>query len=679
MKFKRLASAFLAVVMVGVNVFNGFIPVLADAEDNTVQNFGPNELEDGVKLYKTVKSVPGYANKWEVTLKIESPKTEKTSDTVIVIDRSGSMRENGRMTEAKNAAKSLAQLLLPEGNMSNRVAVVSYAFAPQNFGMGTDFTYDYNTVANAINLMYADGGTFTQSGIHMAREMLSNSTADIKTMILLSDGEPTHSYPFTQEALADDRNYIPFGSRNQLETSPEVPSSVFDYTGARVGDGSGIRQCVYRITSQNMCIEWTHYYNHGNSAIAEASYYKATGNNLYSIGLEVRDFPDRTDDGADILKAIASPGKYYGNASPTELTNIFNEIGGNILSLVQNASVEDEMGEGVKVSVTGSDVLGQGLELDEAGNLEWTPEFKLEGSIFVAETSYIVEMNEDIYNQHPDSSEDKYYDLNKKATLTYDGGSGEFPVPRAKPFAIKVEKELMEVDENGNSQPKAGEEFKFKISNNDKEYNILSGSHNYIRVPMPIKLGTEYTLTETGVSDNNDIAFEYYNAPEYTVKYNGVESATNKFVVTSKHGDEVDVKIKNTYEKTAVLASKVWEDGGDRDGLRNKYNDLYVAVKDGDNYVGIAEIGTGKDDSTQSFTINDLPKNRNGKTINYTVVEAKGCSESDEQVTCQSEFTGDSKYAVTIDKDNQITNKHIPETTKLTIKKKLNQTLNGPW
>ena len=78
MKFRRLASAFLAVVMVSVNVFNGFMPVLADAEDDTVQNFGPTELDDGVKLYKTVKSVPGYATKWEVTLRIESHKSEQT-------------------------------------------------------------------------------------------------------------------------------------------------------------------------------------------------------------------------------------------------------------------------------------------------------------------------------------------------------------------------------------------------------------------------------------------------------------------------------------------------------------------------------------------------------------------------------------------------------------------------
>lgn len=36
MKFRRLASAMLAVVMVGVSIFNGILPVMADTSDSTV-------------------------------------------------------------------------------------------------------------------------------------------------------------------------------------------------------------------------------------------------------------------------------------------------------------------------------------------------------------------------------------------------------------------------------------------------------------------------------------------------------------------------------------------------------------------------------------------------------------------------------------------------------------------
>ena len=52
MKFRRLASAMLAVVMVGVSIFNGILPVMADTSDSTVQNPGSVELGDGVILSK---------------------------------------------------------------------------------------------------------------------------------------------------------------------------------------------------------------------------------------------------------------------------------------------------------------------------------------------------------------------------------------------------------------------------------------------------------------------------------------------------------------------------------------------------------------------------------------------------------------------------------------------------
>ena len=385
MKFRRLASAMLAVVMVGVSIFNGILPAMADTGDSTIQNPGSVELGDGVVLSKTAKSVPGYANKWEVTLRIESPKTEKTSDTVIVVDRSGSMGDDGRLTNAKAAVRTLARQLLPEGNTTNRVGVVSFASSSKT---DTDFTYSYDVVSTAIGQMRADGGTYTQSAIRMAADMLKGSTADIKTMILLSDGEPTYSVPFTDSASDDEDNFATYG--NALETSSEVEQSVFDYSdNGRVGSGRDLRQCM-EYGAWGRCKK---YYNNGNSAIAEAGYYKAKGGTIYTIAL------DAGKVGTPILNAIASSGKNY-TATPAELNRIFSDIGGDILSLIQSASVKDTMGQGVVVSDTGNT------------SIEWIPKFQLEGDVFVAEKSYEVEMNESVYEQ---VSADGFYPLNDSA------------------------------------------------------------------------------------------------------------------------------------------------------------------------------------------------------------------------------------------------------------------------
>ncbi len=630
-KLKRLFSVVLAVVMVGYNL-GGVIPVMADADDPTIKNADPVTLADGVKLFKTVKSVPGYANKWEVTLRIESPKTEKTSDTVLVIDRSGSMRDDGRLTAAKNAANSLAQQLLPSGNTTNRVAVVSFASSAST---NTSFTDNFNTVSSAISRLNANGGTYTQSAIHMAAELLATSTADIKTMILLSDGEPTYSVSFTASARNDNNNFVAYG--NALETSSEVDQSVFNYTATgSVGNGSNLRYCIGGTDFWGNCTSGK-YYNHGNSAIAEAGYFKNSNiGDLYTIAL------DAGVVGTPILNAIASPDKHY-TATPSELTRIFNEIGGNILSLIQSASVEDTMGHGVTVSGTGKT------------SIEWTPEFTLEGNVFVAETSYQVEMDESVYEQTP---EDGFYALNKSAVLTYnDNQKGEFPIPKAKPFALNVEKELVIIDEDGNKTTRDDEEYEFKISGSDKTYKVSSGGHNVVKVPMPIKIGTEYTITETGAVDESEMKFE-----NYLVEYTG-----NKFTITENHGDEIDIKIKNTYAETRVEAHKTWDDDNNRDGLRKNYNDLAVAVKDGNKYVAYEALDLNTKDKDYSFE--NLPKYRNGSEINYEVVEARGCSGSDESITCRSEFSGDNSYTMT-NNNGVITNKHVPDTVTLTIKKK---------
>ena len=646
--------------MVGANVA-GILPVFAaegDETDDTVLNpENPKELADGVKLYKTAKSVPGYANKWEITLRIESPKTEKTSDTVIVIDRSGSMRNNNRLNEAKAAARSLAQQLLPAGNTTNRVAVVSFASSASNSGAGTGFTDNYNTVSSAIGRMSADGGTYTQSAIHMAAEMLSESTADIKTMILLSDGEPTYSVPFTQSAQNDDDNFVAYG--NASETSSEVDQSVFRYTNTgRVGNGSDLRQC--------MDYEWgqcAKYYNNGNSAIAEAGYYKTTGNNLYAIGLEVEDDEERDDDGADILGAIASPGKYFGNASPSDLTRIFNEIGGNILALVQNASVTDTMGTGVVVS---------GGSFDGATSINWVPEFKLEGDIFWDEYTYQVELNSDVYNQTPDhTSHGDYYELNKEAKVTYDGGvgGGTFPKPEAKPFMLRVEKELIYKDDAGVETYVDGQDFIFTIASDDeneqaREFTVSSGSDKKIKIPMPIKLGTKYTVTETDTGENNDVAFEYYNNPEYSVIYNGSTTVGNTFTITKDHGDEIDVRIKNVYETTGITASKVWNDNDDRDGLRSTMSNAYVVLKDGNNLIDKQKLSLADDEESNTYQFNNLPKYRNQTPIKYSVEEMINCTESGCTNFSNDEYTSD------VDSENYvITNTHVPKTQDLVIKK----------
>ena len=656
MKIKRLLCAFMATIMVGVHL-GGIIPVFADDSDPTIQN-EPSTVLNGddddpnndIILSKVVESVPGWANKWKVTLRIEAPAITVTSDTVLVIDQSNSMKGD-RLTEAKAAADSLAKQLLPEGNTVNRIAVLSFGSEVYE---RTGFSNEYSTVSSAIRRISADGGTFTQAGLHDAVSLIESSSATYKNIILLSDGVPTYSY-----RINDVGDHLQSGGpgvyTNQMETTIIDDQSDFDYT-TRVGNGGSNVPSGQEMWYQYWSSGNRHrYYNHGNSTISEANFFNVSGNGtLWTIAFNAGTL------GNNVLSSMASSDENYYVAGTGDLEEIFNAIAGSISSLINNASVHDTMGVGV--TTMGED----GAPVTE---LDWEPEFELVDDKYVAEYSYEVEMNEDVFTQ---TASGGFYALNDSAVLTYSENgtqkTGEFPVPKAKPFDLDVEK-VLTVD----GEEKVGEEFTFTISGNGttNTYSVKSGEEHIVPVPMPIKIGEEYTVTETGVGENSKIPFEYYDAPEYTVKYNGTESKTNKFVITEQHGDMIDIVIKNNLETASVNVSKVWNDGDNRDGLRKNYDDLYVAVKDGDTYVAMAEL----DDENKDYEFDGLYKNRNGAEIAYTVVEAKGCAETDAGIACESEFVKDDDYVATVERDEDtgvytITNTHEPEKTKLTIKKK---------
>ncbi|MNP53710.1 von Willebrand factor type A domain protein [compost metagenome] len=121
---------------------------------------------------------------------------------VLVIDKSGSMDdrdwwldEDYKMANAITAAKKFVDNLLISGS-STRIAAVSFSDSASTV---SDFKgpSDKDALKNAIDRIKADGGTNIQAGLKNARELLQNSTAQNKIIVVLSDGEPTYSYKGT--------------------------------------------------------------------------------------------------------------------------------------------------------------------------------------------------------------------------------------------------------------------------------------------------------------------------------------------------------------------------------------------------------------------------------------------------------------------------------------------------
>lgn len=132
---------------------------------------------------------------------------------------------------------------------------------------------------------------------------------------------------------------------------------------------------------------------------------------------------------------------------------------------------------------------------------------------------------------------------------------------------------------------------------------------------------------------------KYRNGQEiaYTLKEDAVaqyETKIDKFTITNSY----------TPETVKVSGQKVWEDANNQDGKRPA--SIKVKILDGDKVVDELAVTAATD---WKFESKDLPKNKKGKKINYTVLEevtVEGYSSSQEQATDGS-FTLTNSYKPT--------------------------------
>ena len=446
-----------------------------------------------VMLFKQAKPVSGMVNTWDITVRVEAKDTLKTSDVVLVIDRSGSMRGT-RMAEAKAAAINFVDTLLSTTNLTNRIALVSFgADVTVHHGLTTDRT----VLRNAINGLTASGGTYTQAGVRQGAALLASSTADFKNVVLLSDGEPTYSTGMTNP----DNYLIAYPGFGQ-QTGSHAPQSA--YGTARVGTAVSMWTRYAGTNATN-----SKYYNHGNSAIAEAGYVKALGYRFWTVAFQAG------TNGNNVLNSMASPGRAY-TSGEGDLNAILTTIAGEITAAVQAASVNDPMGTGFLIpvgSVSGITAT-QGTPSYNAATktLSWnigTLNSTLPGdsSIRYAEMSYRVEIDDDILTATPEGD---LYRTNGDTQLRYNDVDGQtrtalFPSPQVDPILLIVEKKLE--DSRGNEVTGDPRIFSIRIKNDDGSYDIVyplrAGER---RIMTNLRLEDTYYVTETAVSGGSDLS-----------------------------------------------------------------------------------------------------------------------------------------------------------------------------
>lgn len=384
-ELKRISAFFMAMLMM-LTVFSAFSVVSAEGEAaGGTQPVWP--APGSIKLDKDAAAVAGKENLWEVTLGIQGKNFETTSDVVLVIDCSGSM-EGDKLANTRKAAKAFGQKLLTEGS-TTRIAIVTFINEATAYNNGHFYgASELSAFEAAVDeATYANGGTNQQAGIHKAQELLNTSSAGLKNIVILSDGEATFSHPFVAAATYSDcgawtslgcprggsitnigafapdyTTVIGSGSSFTLDYNARVTATCPEHGGTTT------QKYVYNLDGTATTKSGT---NNGVATIWEANQAKAAGTTIYSVALQAG------TNGENTLKTCATDATkdYYAIASADnveeKLTTAFTSIAGSIAIAARNGVVNDPMGEHVQLSFSGSaPVITTDKAVYDAGNAD---------------------------------------------------------------------------------------------------------------------------------------------------------------------------------------------------------------------------------------------------------------------------------------------------------------------
>src|SRR5699024_8451288 len=293
---------------------------------------------------------------WEVALNVQGKNLKTSSDIVLVFDRSNSMYAS-RLAKAKAAAKQFVDNLLIDDQSTVRIALVPFG---TNADAHTDFQSfsEKQRLKNAIDAIRVtggnDGGTNIQAGLHSAQSLLSNSDADQKTIVLLSDGEPTYSF----KAGNATAHSWPGNKYNFI-------LSDFNYNN-RIGSGSSYdlpTGGIFGWGDQRYTVDGYRVLDNGIATISEARAIMNEGTGIYSIGLEVGNVPNA------IYTLQNSQNKGYYQGGDDDMTPIFEEIAASLAYAATEAVVTDPLGDMFDLVKNGN-YNGENFEVSH-GTVSW--------------------------------------------------------------------------------------------------------------------------------------------------------------------------------------------------------------------------------------------------------------------------------------------------------------------
>ena len=157
-----------------------------------------------------------------VTMDVKSEVKIPTLAVTIVIDKSGSMSNEGKLDIAKSAAFSAIEVLNP----LDRVAVLSFDVEPE-WSVPPSEVGNRRAIVEKLRLVNSGGGTELYLALQEAYRVMREQPARVKHLILLSDGltDSDTSFDAFAKQVADDGitiSTVAFGSNADVELMEKI-------------------------------------------------------------------------------------------------------------------------------------------------------------------------------------------------------------------------------------------------------------------------------------------------------------------------------------------------------------------------------------------------------------------------------------------------------------------------
>ena len=646
-KSMKKIQAFLLVTAMVISSFSPAIRVKAapsywlEGGGGTYRNFKSGETTYGnIKLTKKITGFNEQKGEYTVDLRVDGDSEISTSttaepmDIVLAIDQSHSMKDYGRMANAKRAAKSF----IAEVDKKNQEAKDKGLAAPIKVGVVSYYKYaelhsgltDNKTdLEKAVDSILYGWGTNIQAGLQKADKILSAGQANKKVIVLIGDGKP--NYSVNQGIL-----YPEYWAK---EEAKKIKNKGIEIHSVGINPGGSGRDCLKNI--------------------ATGSNYHETDNGATDLGKILQ----------DILKQVTE--------------TVFNIKDGKI---ADKLSAYVDLTENARISgFSANKALATAKEEDKAGIAAGAQDLVLtsdNGSVTLAgkdgkklvlgkgdyvTLSYKVQLKDNWKNGewHEAGAADAVFYPDKEASKNLAFANPEVKQLKTKDLAITK----VWVDAGYQSDRPTQIEFSLK-SGNDVLYKVIAGLNGASKVTKPngdeVK-GVNVTVDVNGSNPNQwDIMVK--KLPEYSkgqsIKYTVEENKINGYTVqTTPNAGNDGFTITNTLDTTDVTVTKIWEDADNSENKRPSEITFTLKGNDGKEYkvtastnlainnnkiildgqtVAGAKVTTTKDDNKWIIKIAGLKKvAKDGQAITYTI-------EKEEQIK---------DYVPATIKNNTITNK----------------------